>query len=67
MIVEATLVPTIDNRHKHPKTSDGIIDTKTNVAHQMEVSGDNTEYASPQNQTYIENQTTADTNNVTIK
>ena len=33
----------------------------------MEVSVDDTEYASPQNQTYIEDKLTADTNNVIIK
>ena len=44
-----------------------MLHTNANVARQMEVSVDNTEYASPQNQTYIEGKTTADANHITIK
>ena len=50
-IVEATLVPTRDNRNKCSQTIEEMIHTDLNVAHQMEVTVDNTEDASPQNQT----------------
>ena len=45
--VEATLVPTRDNRNKCSQTIDEMVHADTNVAHQMGVSVDNTEYASP--------------------
>ena len=44
-----------------------MIHTNTNVSHQMEVSVDYIEYASPQNQTDNEEMLTVDDNNAMIK
>ena len=65
--MEATLVHTRDNRHKHLRTSEEMINTKANVAHVIEVALDNTRYESPQNQANIEVTTIVDDNNGTIK
>ena len=49
LTVEVTLVPTRDNRNNRPRISEEMIHTDVKVVNQMEVSVDNTKYASPRN------------------